>query len=388
MSTIVVHIIASINTTQGGPSRSVPGLCDALSACDIDVILVSQKTASECDDDLITPVNQRIKTHLIDSHKRFGQTCSPGYFKQVSAIITKEKGTIVHSHGIWLQCNRQAALCAQRLNLPHIVSTRGMLEPWALSHNSWKKKPVWFLWQKQALRQATAFCATSDQEAETIRALGFRQPVAIIPNGVNFTLDTKQTGSHRTTRVALFLSRIHPKKGLSNLVNAWSQVRPPGWKVVIAGPDENGHLAEIQHEIEILGLDNCFEFIGVTDGAEKERLYREADIFILPTFSENFGIVVAEALVAGVPVITTKGTPWQDLVTHNCGWWVDIGVKPLADALRHATALSDTQLATMGQNGREYVVSRFGWKEIGQKMAAFYDWVLNGGRPPDYVRID
>lgn len=384
-----LHVIASLDSKHGGPPRSITGLCDAISKIGPNVVLVSQKLSTENVDELIVPSNPRVKIIFINALKRFGRVYTSNYDKQFSEILSQEHCQLVHSHGIWLQCNRQSAECSKQFNIPHIISPRGMLEPWALSHNSWKKKPVWFLWQKRALKLATAFCATSDQEAVSIRSLGFSQPIAVIPNGVHFyDYVGKQLIPNNNDRIALFLSRLHPKKGLSNLVKAWACTRPSGWKVVIAGPNENGHKSEIQSEIVSLGLDGVFEFIEPVDGIEKERLYRDASIFILPTFSENFGIVVVEALAAGTPVITTKGTPWEGLVTHNCGWWVDIGVEPLSDAIREATSMSDSERIAMGLLGREYVEREFGWDEIGRKMVLFYDWILNGGSPPDFVRLD
>jgi glycosyltransferase involved in cell wall biosynthesis len=355
----------------------------------VKIILVSQKLLEEHISDLLVPSRENTIIHFITALLRFGRMHSPAYKRQLLEILLKDQCNIIHSHGIWLQCNRHAAGCARILNIPHIISTRGMLEPWAIHHHAWRKKPIWYLWQKRALTQATAFCASSEQEAEHIRALGFRQPIAVIPNGVYFSSqEPKSLQPDRSGNIALFLSRIHPKKGLRELVEAWARVRPVGWKVIIAGPDENGHRADIEKIINTLRLDDVFEFTGPVDGLEKERLYRKADLFILPTFSENFGIVVAEALAAGTPVITTKGAPWSGLVAHDCGWWIDIGADPLAEAIRQATSLSGGERLAMGQRGHEYVTSEFGWDEIGHKMTSFYEWILNGGSPPDCVRLD
>ncbi|MGB5063775.1 MAG: glycosyltransferase, partial [Candidatus Competibacter sp.] len=162
-----------------------------------------------------------------------------------------------------------------------------------------------------------------------------------------------------------------------------------GWKMIIAGPDEGGHQKIVEAAIQHAGLQDDFEFPGsVVYGDEKEALYRSAEVFVLPTFSENFGLVVAEALACGVPVITTKGAPWEGLLTHRCGWWIDIGVEPLVAALREAMNLPPDTLRDMGRRGRAYVEQNFGWPGIAQQMLSVYRWVLGQGDKPDCVMSD
>jgi glycosyltransferase involved in cell wall biosynthesis len=183
-------------------------------------------------------------------------------------------------------------------------------------------------------------------------------------------------------RTALFLSRIHPIKGLLELVDAWGQVRPAGWRMVIAGPDEGGRRAVVEARVLAQGLASDFAFVGAVDGAEKTALYQSADLFILPSFSENFGVVIAEALACGVPVITTKGTPWAGLQTHRCGWWIDLGKDALVDALREATLTPAEVRQEMGERGRIYATSTFDWHAIARDMLAVYQWILGCGDQP------
>lgn len=383
------HVIAGINKKHGGPSHSVTGLCDALALSGQQVILVAQKPRQEQLADLVLPKHPNVTRVIFDGLSKFRIIHTPGYKSKLRQIICDQRPSIIHNHGLWLQCNHQSALVARELGLPYIVSPRGMLEPGALAFSAWKKKLPWLLWQRRVLEQTTAFCATSEQEAENIRRLGFRQPIAVIPNGIVLPEAVKrETQSSNGVRYALFLSRIHPVKGLLNLVKAWAAVKPAGWRVLLAGPDENGHQREVERLIGELRLNDVFEFVGPVEGGAKDELYRRASLFILPTFSENFGIVVAEALAAGTPVITTKGAPWQGLVEHDCGWWVDIGVEPLVKAIREATELNELQLRDMGERGRDFVQNNFGWPGIGRQMSDFYEWILHGGTPPACVRLD
>jgi glycosyltransferase involved in cell wall biosynthesis len=136
-----------------------------------------------------------------------------------------------------------------------------------------------------------------------------------------------------------------------------------------------------------LGIEKAVEYVGSVDGEQKSAMYRDADLFVLPTFSENFGVVVAEALAHGVPVITTRGAPWADLEIYGCGWWVDIGVPPLEQALRDAMSLSDDERRMMGARGREYV-RRYDWDTIARQTAEVYRWVLDQGDKPECVITD
>jgi glycosyltransferase involved in cell wall biosynthesis len=154
----------------------------------------------------------------------------------------------------------------------------------------------------------------------------------------------------------------------------------------IAGGDENGYRAELEAAITTRGLDGTFEFLGPVEGEGKWALFRDADLFVLPSHSENFGMGIAEALGSGVPVITTRGTPWVDLVHCRCGWWEEVGVAPLARALREAMRLTAQERSEMGRRGRELVEQKYSWRHVAAEMKSLYAWLLNqGDRPPCVV---
>ena len=155
--------------------------------------------------------------------------------------------------------------------------------------------------------------------------------------------------------------------------------------MVIAGSDETAHRAEVGAAVVKRGLIQTFEFVGPIDSKQKQALYQNADLFILPSYSENFGLAIAEALANQLPVITTKGTPWRDLIDRGCGWWQEIGVAPLARALREATELDDETRHKMGQRGRELVAMKYAWPEIAKKMKTVYEWLLGRGPQPTIV---
>lgn len=144
----------------------------------------------------------------------------------------------------------------------------------------------------------------------------------------------------------------------------------------IVGPDEGGHLAEVKALVQRAGLNESCEFPGSAEGGALHWEYRNADLFILPSHTENFGMVVGEAMAHGLPVITTHGAPWQLLETEHCGWWVPVSVEGIAAALEDATRRSPEELAAMGARGRAVVEERFAWDRIAKEMIACYEWVL------------
>ena len=246
------------------------------------------------------------------------------------------------------------------------------------------KRLAWLAYQGRDLRAAAAIHVTSEAEADGVRRVGLRTPVAVIPNGIDVpeSLPPRAPGGFRR---ALFLSRLHPKKGLPLLVRAWAATRPEGWELVVAGPDEGGHRAEVEALAEGLGLGEGVRFLGPVDDARKWELYRTADLFVLPTHSENFGLVVAEALAAGVPVITTRGAPWSALLAERCGWWVDVGVEPLAGALADAVALDDERRQRMGDRGRRFVLQHLSWERVAHEVRSLYEWLLDRQPRPPFV---
>jgi len=276
-----------------------------------------------------------------------------------------------------------------------------MLEPWSLQQSKWVKRLAALLYQGACLEKATCIRATSDLEKEGIRKAGYRNRIAVIPNGVELPSLPAETGvcDARTPRVALFLSRIHPKKGLLNLLRAWavvqgaeargrkSAVRGQGseWGLRIVGPDECAYLAELKTEAERLGITETVQFRGRAYGAARTRCYLDADLFVLPSYSENFGLVIAEALACQVPVITTRATPWSELETARCGWWIETGVDPLVAALRDAFSRAPAELCQMGEAGRRLITTKYTWGPIGRNMLEVYEWAVSRGPKPGCV---
>lgn len=386
----VLHAIAGLHARSGGTSRVVIDITDTLAQQqNLSIALLAQ--SHPCEESLPS-VSMEVKRFVAVSQSSLALALGLPFRKVLQSIIKTKPPALLHSHGLWLPLNHWASSLGCQNGIPVIVQPHGMLESWALNHKARKKKLVMALFQRRDLESASVFIATAAMEFESIRALGLRQPVAVIPNGVLFgascVADAHATvvRTDNTERVALFLSRVHPIKGVLNLLQAWAQVAPKGWRLKIAGPNEGGHLAEVMAMARELGIAQVVEYLGSVDGQIKAQTYLAADLFVLPTFSENFGVVVAEALAHGLPVITTRGAPWADLEIFDCGWWVDIGVDPLVHALRDAMALSDEERRAMGARGRDYV-KRFDWDAIAKQTLEVYRWLLGQGPLPDFVRL-
>jgi glycosyltransferase involved in cell wall biosynthesis len=386
--TRVIHTIAGLHPDSGGPARSVTCLVSGLTELEgLSVVLLSNRVG-----------NEAVYWGELDNNVlRFASTRSRLYSlsgiplqRSLANEIAVERPAIIHDHGIWLPSNWAVARLASKKAICRIVHVRGMLEPWALSFHSARKKIAWSLYQHRQLASAALFIASSPAEAENIRKLGFRQPIAVIGNGVHLPIEGARpvpVNPAARRRNLVFIGRIHPIKGLLRLLDVWAKLRPEGWILVLAGPDDGGHLQEVMAKARIMGIDERVEYRGPVEGDAKARLLKSADLFILPSFSENFGMVVAEALSYSIPVIATTGTPWNDLVERGCGWWVPTTDEALANAIGEAISLSDQARNVMGARGRQYV-RQFDWKKIALQTAEVYRWLSGRGDCPGCVSLD
>jgi glycosyltransferase involved in cell wall biosynthesis len=295
---------------------------------------------------------------------------------ELEALNDFGRADILHDNGMWLPHNHRIANLAARYDIPRLVSTRGMLEPWALNHKWVKKRLAWWLYQRRDLKQADCHHATAEREGRNVQSLELDVPVRVIPNGVDLPELDFRPQRKRDRKKALFLGRIYPVKGLPMLIKAWAQVRPHGWYLQIAGPDEGGHLNAVKNEILAAGLNETISFMGHVSGPTKRAAFFDADLFVLPSYSESFGMAIAEALAHGLPVLTTTGAPWPMLQQYGCGWWVNATVDGIADGLRQSTSSDSETLQAMGRKGREFVKAEYRWEAIARRFIATYESVL------------
>ncbi len=345
----------SLQSKYGGPARSVSRLADELSALGCEIGLWSADGSVG-------------ETPFLESGSRVRRLCG------TMDEALEEFGTpeILHDNGIWLPHNhRLAGLCKKR-GIPRVVSVRGMLEPWARKHKRLKKWIAWEVYQRRDLASAACHHVTSAAEAKNVKGFGWKVPICEIPNGVDIPIAAKHSPRISRSKIALFMGRIHPVKGLPMLIEAWDRVRPEGWTLRIAGPDEGGHRIKLEEMIDRAKLSGSCEWTGELAGEAKAAAFRCADLFVLPSHTENFGMAIGEALGYCLPVITTQGTPWKLLETERCGWWVPVTVDGLAAALNDATSKHSDELSEMGKRGQAVMVERFAWRRIAEEFIACY----------------
>jgi glycosyltransferase involved in cell wall biosynthesis len=373
----VVHVVPHINEEASGPSYSVPRLCQSIAQTGADVELMCLAAKDE-----ISGVRTSIYTQW-NVLNRFAISSSmlPA-MRQRSATVD-----IVHNHSLWSMPNVAAGFVVPSRRAKLVTSPRGTLSPWALKRSKWMKKIMWPL-QRKALFDADLLHATSEQEILDMRALGLSQPIAFIPNGVDIparveSLRTKMS-SHRTL---LFLGRLHPVKGIDLLLDAWRrlQKKHSDWRLQIVGKGELAYVNALQKRALDMALQRV-HFCEPAYGTTKSEIYWNAELFVLPSYSENFGMAVAEALAHGLPAIVTHGAPWHNLQTHDCGWWIETSVDALTEALEIAMSANKETLAAKGAHGQQWMRQDFGWHAAGIQMTDAYHWILEGGATPACVR--
>jgi len=305
---------------------------------------------------------------------------------------------VIHQHGIWTATSRVTNRWRAQTGKPTVIAPHGSLDAWALRRSIWKKRLVLLLYERENLDKVACLHALSAREAEGFRKFGLKNPIAMIPNGISEDWLLSQGdgaafrhrfGLPKDTRLLLFLGRITPIKNLPTLIQAISELKPhlENWKLVIAGVNEFGHQNEVESLVKQLSLEPYVQFVGPLYGQSKRDAFTAADLLVLPSHSEGSPAVVLESLGAGVPVLTTKGAPWQELVTHRCGWWVEPTVPAIGEALLDAITRSPEELQAMGRRGKALVTEKYTWARVAHQTIELYAWLLERGESPDFVQV-
>lgn len=282
------------------------------------------------------------------------------------ADLARESGAgVVHVHGVWTALNMAACIRARSLGVPYVISPHGMLMPAAMRRSDRKKRLALWASVQRNLESAAVVHVSSRAERESVLAVAPRARTVVIPWGVVIPERSPPRGGAVTDRrQAAYLGRIIPLKGVDDLVIAWAATRPVDWELRFVGDDPDGYAASLQRSIDAADLYDSVSIHPARRGDELQRLVSGLDLLVLPSHSENFGMVVAEALAAGVPVVTTTATPWPGLVDRKCGWWVSDTPAGLAAAIAEAAALPTEKLKAMGIRGRSWMSEAFDWPTV------------------------
>ena len=304
----------------------------------------------------------------------------PGWLCYFSAkdLLKKLRPDVVHINGCWQPQLLFFQRAAQKMRIPVMLSPHGMLEPWIVKRHFWTRKwPAIQLYQRGLVKRADYLHATADTEKDNLLRLGWNSRITVIPNAVNIE-ELPLKDNWRIKKRIVFMSRLHVKKGIELLLEALSHLKPDldGYEVIIAGEGEPHYAETLKKAAISFGLSEIVKFVGGVYGAEKVSLLQSADFFVLATYSENFGIVVAEALACGTPVITTHGTPWKELEDYACGWYIPVEVNALRKTLREAMSLTEETIEKMGRNGRRLIEERFATSVVAGKFVELYKAVM------------
>ena len=371
----ILSFVSSLDLSSGGPSRSVPMLVKGLAELGVDITLMTVKS-------------ENMNTHALEGTTAKLKVLTPSFSKkEIAKYLAEERFDLIQIQSMWDLPYHKVMVEARRLGIPYIVTPRGMLEPWSLSQKKWKKKLAWWLYQRNDVQKSVCVFTTAKMEADHISNLGITTSRAVIPNGIETDSYPCKTSVDIVKKQVLFLSRIHVKKGIEILFDAWKRMHSEfaDWQLFVVGNGEAEYIQSLENRVECLGLKECINIIPPVFGNDKIRLYQESALFCLPSYSENFGMVIAEAMSCGTPVITTTNCPWKALNETNTGWCVDLSVDNLEYALREAMSMNPTELYDMGQKASRLIFDNFDYRSVTRKTLRLYEWLLGGGEKPEFI---
>lgn len=373
----------ALNVKSGGPALSMSLTIKGLTRKGVTVKAICP------------PINKGDK--LISSNieitftqqQRFGSFAYvPGLNKALDSITNDI--SLYHIQGIWMYHGLAVANHAIKKCKPYVVTLRGMLYPEALAHNSLIKKLSLLLYQNKVLRKAACIQATCIEEMNYYRDLGFKNPVAVIPNPIDITgVIDRPIPSKPRFRIG-YLGRVHPRKRIERLIYAIDNLRnklPDDAELLIIGGGDENYERFLKNEVSRLNLTNV-RFTGFLSGEEKDKAIDSLSLLVVPSDFENFGNIVTEALVHGVPVAASTGMPWQELPINNCGWWIENNQETIDHTILEAYSIGAEKLRDMGLNGRELMRRNYSVEALGIKMKALYEWILGMAEKPEFVFLD
>ncbi|WP_440054151.1 glycosyltransferase [Pseudoalteromonas sp. T1lg65] len=389
----LLAIIENISDEYGGPANSLPNLLYFLFKNES----IKSQIVTVC-------ATNKESNVLIDKYSLSWRKCERVGLKKVqyakelkielSKIISKD--TVLFSNNLWNYPAYISYRLSKKKNIPHVISVRGSLYPWSLKQSKVLKKVAWVLFQRKALTDASLIHVTCKDELEAVRDLGINTPVALCPHGIDYaayqTLPSRvesleKMGLDPNKKYILFMSRLHKKKGLDFLLNVWPALskKYSDWCLLIVGPDYDGYKQKIEDLRRESSLHKNLMQLGMLKGEAKEQVLALSSFFILPSYSENFGVVIGEALAAGLPVVTTKGVPWSEIESFSCGKQIELTEENLMFSMEEMMLLSDRELKEMGRRGKKLILNNYSWEAQASKFAKALDFISNGKPVPDII---
>lgn len=391
-SDIRVSILAPVCLDGAGVYSAVNGLTKALTQ--------SQKIKIDIFSG-VKSTNVNFQFDWKGSNVKILKAYGPGNFLWTPGMktsILQSNPDVIHLHGLWMF---QSYTLSKIKKIPKIISIHGMLDEWAMQNSSLKKKIALNLYEMNNLKSAHCLHALNKKEFDAIRRLGLKNPVAIIPNGVDFYdigfNSCKPFWSDivpKDSKVLLFLGRIHKKKGVESLLVSWKEFIKKlnksdiesKWSLVIAGSGEEEYVGNVKKMQSSLGIEDTSFFVGPVSGKDKELTFFNSDAFVLPSYSEGLPMSVLEACSFKLPVLLTKECNLNDIIEYKSG--IEIVPGDFSDSLVELASKSNSELVQMGVNGYDIVKRKYEWTKVSGSYYDVYQWLLGKRRRPESVIID
>ena len=374
----ICQIVPYIFNEVSGPSYSVPRLCVAIKKLNYQVKLVTLFKKNKTNKWPIDLVQHKPNVFL--SRIGWSNQANDWFKKNIKDY------DIFHSNGLWMFPNVSPLKLAKAYGKKCVISPRGTTSEAALKYSRIKKIIFYHFFQKKILKNADLIHVTSELEYRDVRRFGLTQPVAIIPNGID--IPNIRYSKNKKKFKLIFLGRIHPKKGLENTIMAWASVEKlfPNWTFEIAGKGERSYEDKIKKIISNT-KSKSIKYIGPLYQLDKIKFLQKADILIMPSYSENFGMVAAEALSNNTPVICGENTPWEKVIKKNCGWHIPNDPETIKNIFLEVLKMSKSELFDKGKNGRLWMKKEYSWEQVANKMITSYQWLVSKKNKPKWLYL-
>lgn len=383
------YITNSFSHTGGGLVGAVSGLVKRVQ--DLGHVV----KISAYDNGEVTDAWRDMPLHKIKTRRIVGIH----FFGGLSDSFSQMAPDLVHAHGLWLRSSAQNYNWCKRTGTQYIISPHGMLDPWAVQNSAWKKKIAGMWFEHAHLNNASCIHALCAAEADAIREYGQKNPICVIPNGIELPDNTESISEivwkkDNGRKALLFIGRLHPKKGLPLLLDAWASLKKSKchnleeWFLAIAGWSEAGHREELEAQVSALEISEDVEFLGGLHGSKKAAALANASAFILPSYSEGLPMSILEAWSYRLPVLMTPQCNLPEGFSAKAAISMKANKESIEEVLSEFFGMLQEEQLLMGERGYDLVKKQFVWKNIAMKMLTVYKWILNDAEMPEYVRLD
>lgn len=382
----ILQTIAGLGAKSGGTSTCTYDLLNAMNKhnYNVDLLTPNISTPSDC---LMGNGEEWIKVLPYDCYTPYGIS------QNIKRALEASDYDLYHTNGLWMYVNHITCNVARAKNKPYLITPHGMLYPLALRRSYWKKWPLIQCCFRKDIQDASCIHVTCHQEMEYVRQFGYQGPIAIIANPVvipdfaNILLEKKRQaflGCSLPKKLG-FLGRLHPRKKIENLLYGASvcKVEVP-YELIIMGKGDNEYECFLHEEVKRLKLNNV-KFLGFVNGYKKYEQLAQLSCLFVPSDFENFGMIVTEALSVGTPVMASWGTPWEELNTSSCGWWISRTPENIASVMKKVLDMPVHELLEMGERGQRLIREKYIADNVAQQMNQLYQWMADGVTKPEFV---